>query len=530
MKEMLTGVYPFDATAGTIDFSSVSGFSIKSLIGVVNQTTGAIIYGPTIPGRGGSVIGSTLALQYDTSMMNNSDTLLVFYDRVTDAATVTNGRMLVDGSGVTQPVSAAALPLPTGAATEARQATGNASLASIDAKAPALVSGRVPVDGSAVTQPVSAAALPLPSGAATSAKQDTGNTSLASIDSRLSSALPLPTGAATEARQATSNSSLSSIDAGIGGATAAAAGDTGASTVVGFLRWLRDWFVGKTGTKTAAASLSVTGASDWTQAVKPVPRIGASGTINSPGSSVVLTLVDGINSVVWQATAGDTITATLGLYASTDGGSTYPISVLGRRLDNASSGPGIAVGWAGSVTNYPLACNIPPGATHMKVMPSAYSSGSTTVTISGGPEFVTDFVQASATLLAGVSRIGNVATAGIWYDDTSSALSGAASFTSTSRDVTATATATAIASATAYAKEYRVLVVQDVTFTLYLEVSRDNSTFRRIKQVVAAQNVTSGLYIAELRETPAWRYYRYVITNGASAAGHTTGGSILLAA
>lgn len=39
----------------------------------------------------------------------------------------------------------------------------------------------LPVDGSGVTQPVSAATLPLPSGAATAAKQDTGNTSLATV-------------------------------------------------------------------------------------------------------------------------------------------------------------------------------------------------------------------------------------------------------------------------------------------------------------------------------------------------------------
>ncbi|MGX9981118.1 hypothetical protein [Methylobacterium fujisawaense] len=39
------------------------------------------------------------------------------------------------------------------------------------ARIPALVSGRMPVDGSGVTQPISAAALPLPAGAATAAKQ-----------------------------------------------------------------------------------------------------------------------------------------------------------------------------------------------------------------------------------------------------------------------------------------------------------------------------------------------------------------------
>jgi len=85
-------------------------------------------------------------------------------------------------------VTAVALPLPAGAATAANQATQitaeqaiQASAASIDTKTPTLVSGRQPVDGSGVTQPVSAAALPLPTGAATSALQTTGNASLATL-------------------------------------------------------------------------------------------------------------------------------------------------------------------------------------------------------------------------------------------------------------------------------------------------------------------------------------------------------------
>lgn len=55
------------------------------------------------------------------------------------------------------------------------------------ARIPALVSGRMPVDGSGVTQPVSAESLPLPSGASTSALQTTGNTSLGNIDTKLPS-------------------------------------------------------------------------------------------------------------------------------------------------------------------------------------------------------------------------------------------------------------------------------------------------------------------------------------------------------
>ena len=69
--------------------------------------------------------------------------------------------------------------LPTGASTAANQTTGNSSLSSIDTKTPALVTGRIPVDGSAVTQPISAASLPLPAGAATQA-------TLSSIDAKFS--------------------------------------------------------------------------------------------------------------------------------------------------------------------------------------------------------------------------------------------------------------------------------------------------------------------------------------------------------
>lgn len=79
------------------------------------------------------------------------------------------------------PVSAAALPLPAGAATSANQVTGNASLAtiagdttSIDGKITQCDTGAVTVDSSA-----------LPAGASTAANQATGNASLASIDGKL---------------------------------------------------------------------------------------------------------------------------------------------------------------------------------------------------------------------------------------------------------------------------------------------------------------------------------------------------------
>lgn len=117
-------------------------------------------------------------------------TLSDLNSKIPNGLLVTSNRLLVDGSGVTQPISATSLPLPTGAATSANQSTGNSYLLSVDTKLPSgltVTSNKLLVDGSGVTQPISATSLPLPTGAATSANQVTSNASLASIDSKLTS-------------------------------------------------------------------------------------------------------------------------------------------------------------------------------------------------------------------------------------------------------------------------------------------------------------------------------------------------------
>ena len=65
-----------------------------------------------------------------------------------------NRQLLVDGSAVTQPVSAASLPLPTGAATSANQ-DGIVKDGAGDTTQANVSGGRLHVDGSGVTQPVS---------------------------------------------------------------------------------------------------------------------------------------------------------------------------------------------------------------------------------------------------------------------------------------------------------------------------------------------------------------------------------------
>lgn len=151
-------------------------------------------------------------------------------------------------------------------------------------------------------------------------------------------------------------------------------------------------------------------------------------------------------------------------------------------------------------------------------MPVTLQSGSTTA--------VTGTITATGG--ASTARTGFIAGAGIWYDDSATALGASATFTGTSRDLTVTATATAFANAATYAKELRVSAESDVTGTLWLEVSRDNTNWRRVKSV-ATTAVTGGGFYAEIIHRPSWRYARVGYTNGAGAQARFSIGSVLMA-
>lgn len=83
--------------------------------------------------------GSTTSGQLGSLTMGAVTTAAPSYTtaQTSPLSLTTAGALRVDGSAVTQPISAASLPLPTGAATSANQATEIASLASIDAGIPA---------------------------------------------------------------------------------------------------------------------------------------------------------------------------------------------------------------------------------------------------------------------------------------------------------------------------------------------------------------------------------------------------------
>lgn len=132
------------------------------------------------------------------------------------------------------------------------------------------------------------------------------------------------------------------------------------------------------------------------------------------------------------------------------------------------------------------------------------------------------------TLAAGTNRAAFIAKAVINHSDTTTALLANASFTGASRDLTVTAAGTQVANAAAFVDEYRTSAESDQSGTLWLEVSVDNTTWRRVKSV-ATVAVAGGGHYAEIIHPPSWRYARTGFTNGATAQGRLTVNTVMIA-
>jgi len=111
----------------------------------------------------------------DTKQDIGNTSLASIDGKVPSGLTVSSTRLLTDGSGVTQPISAASLPLPAGAATES-------TLSTLSGKVPSgltITSTRLLVDGSGVTQPISG-----------SVTANIGTTNGLALDARVSTSQP----------------------------------------------------------------------------------------------------------------------------------------------------------------------------------------------------------------------------------------------------------------------------------------------------------------------------------------------------
>jgi hypothetical protein len=343
----------------------------------------------------------------------------------------------------------------------------------------------VPVSGTfwQATQPISAAALPLPGGAAT-------ETTLAALNAKVPAAGQALMAASQPVAIASNQSAVPTFEA--------ATVFTGAAAQTAIVNNILENPSGAAGTAVdniRACSVQVV-------------STGTGGTFifeqsNDNANWIALPVYNAALVTGVPITAAITATASQIIYA-------FPVRCRFIRLRIVSTITG------GSIQAFSRFSSDPYSPAVMSV--AQPTAANLQVTVNGG-----------VSLVAGTTRAAFIAHAGIWYDDSSTTLAASATFTGTSRDATVTATATAWANAATYAEEVRACAESDVTGTLWLEVSRDNTAWRRIRSV-ATVAIAGGGFAAELIYAPSWRYWRIGYTNGGTIQARFTIGTIALAA
>ena len=90
MKKIIITDPIFTPSTKTVD-TKIDNFDIRKLYAIINQTTGNLIYGTGIPGKGfTSVTDSTIVLQFDTTSMSAIDILQLLYDDDSDTQWLQN--------------------------------------------------------------------------------------------------------------------------------------------------------------------------------------------------------------------------------------------------------------------------------------------------------------------------------------------------------------------------------------------------------------------------------------------------------
>jgi hypothetical protein len=156
MKNYINPSYTFTPGAsgvGTVD-TNIANFDIKMLVGIINITREAVIYWPSLTGRGyTNVAGDVITLEYSTVGHNSGDLLQFVYDSTADYPVFS--RDTVTNTGIGAPADSAASSDTGTFGIIAFIKRSMQNWTTLLGRVPVSVGGRVPVDGSGVTQPVS---------------------------------------------------------------------------------------------------------------------------------------------------------------------------------------------------------------------------------------------------------------------------------------------------------------------------------------------------------------------------------------
>jgi hypothetical protein len=95
MKKLVSN-YSFNAAAKQVTLADYTAIDLESLLLITNVTTNTIIYNFAGQGKGATVSGNVLTLDFDTTSMSNSDSLQIFIDNNEVGASESTAEALKD--------------------------------------------------------------------------------------------------------------------------------------------------------------------------------------------------------------------------------------------------------------------------------------------------------------------------------------------------------------------------------------------------------------------------------------------------
>lgn len=312
-------------SGGVLTVQGDSGGTALPVSGTVTAnigTTNGLALDATLTGGTQKAIARTAAkgitsaadLTSTASGANHQALDIIIYDASGNVLGVSGAPVRVDPTGTTtQPVSAASLPLPTGAATEAKQpALGTAGSASADVITIQGIASMtaVKVDGSAVTQPVS--------GSVTSSQGTAAALSGAWPVKVTDGINTMPTGDTVGRalfQKVTDGTNTAAVKAA---STAAVASDPALVVAISPNNSLSvsNPSVGSTGS-TLPASATLIGVSDGTNLVAPVIKAASTAAV-AGDPSLVVALSPNTPAKIWDGTNTAAVKAASTASATTD--------------------------------------------------------------------------------------------------------------------------------------------------------------------------------------------------------------------
>jgi hypothetical protein len=145
MKQLTTAPV-FNATAKTLDFTSVGNFIPGRLLGTIDATAGQILFNPAAAGYGGSWSGNVLTLECGTVGLSSSDAVLAFFDDGQGPALEAGGNLAAAAASLSTAVgSLSAILTALGSPFQVGGSIGNASFGATQSGAWSVgVSGALP--------------------------------------------------------------------------------------------------------------------------------------------------------------------------------------------------------------------------------------------------------------------------------------------------------------------------------------------------------------------------------------------------